>query len=171
MTLKRPEAHESNDYFKRYINQVESDDALKVLHDLKSDTLTFLKNLTAEKWNYRYAEGKWSIKEVFLHLIDTERIFAYRALRVSRNDKTPLPGFEQDDYLPYNYPEQRSPESIIEEYAAVRDATITLFKSLNDEALGFLGTASNGPISPRAILFITAGHEIHHMKIIEERYL
>lgn len=171
MTIKRPEAQESLDYFKRYIEQVTTDDALQLLEDAKSETVAFLKNLSEEQWNYRYAEGKWNIKEVMLHLIDTERIFSYRALRVARNDKTPLPGFEQDDYIFYNYPDQRSPESIIEEYVAVRDATTSLYKTLNDEALSFIGTASNGPISARGLMFITAGHEIHHMKIIKERYL
>ena len=170
-TKKRPEANECSDYFKTYTGKVEGNDALQTLINAKLETIKFLKNLSEPQWNHRYDEGKWSIKEVFLHIIDTERIFAYRALRVGRNDKTPLPGFEQDDYIPYNYADSRSGESIVEEYRAVRDATITLFKNMNDEAMSFVGTASDNAITPRAAMFIIAGHEIHHMNIVNERYL
>jgi uncharacterized damage-inducible protein DinB len=170
-TIKRPEANECAEYFHRYIGKVEGDDALQILTDAKSETSGFLKNLSDEQWDHRYEVGKWSIKEVMLHIIDTERIFAYRALRIGRNDQTPLPGFEQDDYIPYNYADSRSSASIIEEYEAVRNASITLFKNMNDEAMNFRGTASKNPISARAAMFILAGHEIHHMNIINDRYL
>lgn len=170
-TKRRPESHECSEYFKTYTNKVEGNDGLKTLIDLRPSTINFFKKLSEKQWNSRYAEGKWSIKEAMLHVIDTERIFAYRALRVARHDKTPMMGFEQDDYIPYNYADSRTAESIIEEYESVRNSTITLFKNMNDEALGFVGTASENAISARALMFMIAGHEIHHLNIIKERYL
>ena len=102
MEFKRPADHESHDYYKLYINQVEGNDFLQVLKNALDETITFLESLAPAKWDYRYAEGKWSIKEVMIHILDSERVFAYRALRISRNDTTPLPGFEQNDYVPYS---------------------------------------------------------------------
>lgn len=171
ITKQRPEANESSEYFKRYIQQVESNDFLQTLKTAKSNTIDFFKKLTEAQWNHRYAPGKWSVKEAMIHMIDTERIFCYRALRISRNDKTPLPGFEQDDYISYCNADNRTATSIIEEYEAVRNATIQLYQYLDDEALVRIGTASDSPNSPRAIGFIIAGHEIHHFKILKEKYL
>ena len=170
-TLKRPETKESNTYYHKYIGQVASDDFLKELEKAITETVAFLSALDTAQWNYRYAPGKWSIKEVMLHVLDTERIMAYRALRIARNDKTPLPGFEQDDYIPYADAENRSPQSIIEEYKALRRSTIEMFRHFNDEMLGRLGTASGNPFTPRALGFVIAGHEIHHLNIVKERYL
>ena len=171
MNLIRPADHESHDYFKLYINQVSGNDFVQTLKDSLQSTLQLLKNLDDSKWDFRYAEGKWSIKEVMIHIMDTERIFAYRALRISRNDMTPLPGFEQDDYAPFYDPDNRSIESIIDEYEAVRKATISMFKNFNDDMLGRIGTASESPVSARALGFMVAGHEIHHVRILNERYL
>ena len=171
LTKVRPQAHECNDYFKRYVRQVESDDFLQVLKDEQTATTAFLQNLTLDQWDYAYAPDKWTIKEVFIHLIDTERIFAYRALCIARNDKTPLPGFEQDDYIPFANAATRSPESIIAEYNTVRAASIELFQSFDEAALQRIGTASDHSISTLAIGFIIAGHEQHHMRILRERYL
>ena len=171
ITLKKPEAKETSDYYKLYINKVAGDDYLKAMEETMHDTLALLTSLEDAKWDYRYAEGKWSIKEVLLHLIDTERIMTYRALRMARNDKTPLPGFEQDDYIPFVDADQRSPQSILDEYQAVRKATIEMFRYFNDDMLSRLGTASGNPFTPRALGFVIAGHDIHHMSIIRERYL
>lgn len=171
MNLKRPAAHESNDYFKLYINQVDGNDFLQTLKSSEASTVAFLQNLESAKWDDRYAEGKWSIKEVLIHMLDTERIFGYRALRISRNDQTPLAGFEQDDYVPFYDVENRSINSIIEEFRSVRQATIEMFKHFNGEMLERMGTASGHPISVRALGFMIAGHEIHHLRIIRERYL
>ena len=131
----------------------------------------FVKKIPAEKLEYRYAEGKWTIKDIILHMTDTERIFVYRALRISRGDKTPLPGFEENDYVPFAFANNRSIESLLSEYENVRKATISFFESLNEEQLTFLGTASNTAISVRAIGFIITGHQNHHLKVISERYL
>ncbi len=171
MTLRRPDAHESHDYYKLYISQVAGDDFLNSLNAAMAGTISFLKSLEDEKWNYRYAEGKWSIKEVVLHMIDTERIFAYQVLRIARNDMTPIEGFEQDDYIPYLNADNRDTDSIIQEYSSVRLATLDLFRNFDDEMLNRIGTASGRPFSPRAIGFIIAGHEAHHLSVIRERYL
>jgi len=170
-TLKRPETKESNDYYKIYINQVDGDNFLNVLEESLPQTIAFLHSLNPENWNYRYADNKWSIKEVMLHVIDTERIMAYRALRIARNDKTPLAGFDQDEYIPYVNAENRSPTSIIEEYKSVRNATIEMYKYFSDEMLSAAGTASGNPFTPRALGFVIAGHEKHHLRIVRERYL
>lgn len=170
-TLKRPLPQESNNYYKKYVEQVDGNDFLYVLKMLLPKTVTLLNSLDAAKWNYRYAADKWSIKEVMLHILDTERIMAYRALRIARNDKTPMPGFEQDDYIPFTDVGNRSPQSIIEEYTAVRKATISMFQYFNDEMLGRVGTASGNPFTPRALGYIIAGHELHHLQIVKERYL
>jgi uncharacterized damage-inducible protein DinB len=171
MTHRRPDDHESHDYFKLYINQVTSDDFLQVLENNLETTVAFLENIPAEKWDYRYAEGKWSIKEAFIHVLDTERIFAYRALRLARNDRTPMPGFNQDDYIAHYNVDERSPFSIIEEYKAVRKATLSQFSHFTDEMLDQIGTASGHAVSTRALGFMIAGHEIHHLRITRERYL
>lgn len=124
-----------------------------------------------EKQNYRYAEGKWTPKDILLHLVDAERIFAYRALRIARNDKTALPGFEENDYVIEAKAEERSMSSLLEEYSEVRKATISLFLNFGEEVLKRLGEASNCSVSVRAIGYIILGHEKHHVDVIFERYL
>ncbi len=171
MTHQRPAAQESHDYYKLYIGQVPGDDFMSVLNNLNTSTTQLLENLPTEKWDYRYAEGKWSIREVLLHIIDTERIMAHRALRIARNDMTPMPGFDQDDYIPYCDADARSIPSLLQEYRAVRAATLAQFDYFNDEMLARIGTASERPFSPRALGFIIAGHELHHLNVLHERYL
>ncbi|MEM8907585.1 MAG: DinB family protein, partial [Bacteroidota bacterium] len=124
--LQRPQPHESSDYYKNYIRQVEGQDILSTLKHLQSQTEAFFQSIPTDKWTYAYAPGKWTIKELVIHLLDTERIMAYRALRIARNDQTPMPGFEQDDYVPQAFADKRSVASLIEEYRTVRAASITL---------------------------------------------
>lgn len=155
-----------------YINATDSNVAL--LDGLKyglPQLVNFIKNIPAEKLEYRYAEGKWTIKDIVLHMADTERIFAYRALRISRGDQTPLPGFEENDYVPLAFANSRSIENLLAEYENARKATISFFESLNEEQLLFMGIASNTAISVRAIAFIITGHQNHHLRVISERYL
>lgn len=168
---RRPEAHESAPFYHHYISLVPGTNVLQVLDASQAETLQILSQLPAEKWNYRYSEGKWSIKELMLHIIDTERIFAYRALRIARNDQTALSGFDQDDYVPHSDAANRSPESIIAEYKAVRQASIQLFQNFTTDMYNRIGTASNNPVSVLALAFMLAGHEIHHLNILKERYL
>ncbi|MFK8104184.1 MAG: DinB family protein [Saprospiraceae bacterium] len=170
-TICRPNKHESAEYYFTYINKVSDDNFIKTLKTNVAATMKFLEHLPLPKWEYRYAPGKWTIKEIMIHIIDTERIMCYRALRVARKDKTPMPGFEQDDYVAQLNSTQRSIDSILEEYQAVRAASVSLFKNFTDEEYEQIGTASGHPVSPRALGFIIAGHEIHHLTVIKERYM
>ena len=141
------------------------------------ENLTNLKkliyNLPEEKLLYRYAEGKWTIKEILVHNIDDERIFTYRALCYARNDQTELPGFDQDDYAAFSGANDRSPDSIFEEYEAVRNSTIALFQNLPEDALMRSGSLENNTNrrTVRAMIYHIAGHELHHINIIKEKYL
>ena len=158
-------------YFETYISL--SND-LNMPNDFISNMkscVDFFQSLPTEKLDYRYQTGKWFIKDILLHLIDCERIFQYRALRISRNDKTALPGFEENDYAIEAKATNRSLDSLLDEYKSVRNATVTLFNSFTDEELKRVGNASGKDISVRAIGFIILGHELHHINIIKERYL
>jgi uncharacterized damage-inducible protein DinB len=127
--------------------------------------------LPEEQLRYRYAEGKWTIKEVLVHIIDDERIYAYRALRFARRDTTPLPGFEQDDYAIHSRAQERSIDSILREYTSVRQSTIALFDGLPEEAFSRGGVANDNFATVRALAYHIAGHEAHHLNAIRERYL
>jgi len=133
--------------------------------------IRFVQNIPMDKFDYRYAEGKWTIKDIIQHVIDTERIFAYRALRFSRNDKTPLPSFEESEYADNTDSNKRSIQDLLTEFSAVRHSTLLFYKSLSEEQLKRIGTASNNPISVRALGFVMIGHAKHHQKVFEERYL
>jgi uncharacterized damage-inducible protein DinB len=158
-------------FYGTYIQAVEDKTILEGLSEGLSQLVDFVKSIPEEKLEYRYADGKWTIKDIILHMIDTERIFTYRALRISRGDKTPLPGFEENDYVPVAFANNRSVESLLAEFESVRKATISLFENLKEEQLLFLGTASNNAISVRAIGSIITGHQNHHLNVIQERYL
>ncbi|HVU53401.1 MAG TPA: DinB family protein [Puia sp.] len=145
-----------------------------ILQHLKEQikrTEQFVDDIPTEKWDYIYAPGKWTIKEVLVHIIDDERIYAYRALRIGRGDTTPLPGFEQNDYVPYSKANERTVRSIMKEYDSVRRATLTLFRSFTEEDLLRKGTANNNVYSVRGLLYHLAGHELHHLRILQEKYL
>lgn len=163
--------NEYNSYYKSYIERASKKTINEGLRDNLEKVVNFFKTIPSEKHDYSYANGKWTIKDILLHLIDTERVFAYRALRISRNDKTPMSGFEQDDYVLNGFANNRSIESLLDEYIAVRKSTIALYSSFNADALLKLGEASGYPISVRALGYIITGHENHHCDIIKERYL
>lgn len=171
MPNQRPQPEESAPYYHLYIKQVEGNDILSTLSNNKTQTLELLRSLPQPVWAYRYAPDKWTAAELLLHVIDTERIFAYRALRIARNDQTPIEGFEQDDYVPFSGATARAARSIIEEYAAVREASLQLFRHFSPEMWSRQGTASGRPFTTRALAYITAGHELHHLRILKERYL
>jgi len=158
-------------YYKPYIEALGEVDLLNELEHSFITFIDFLKTIPTEKLEYRYAEGKWTIKDIVQHLIDAERIFAYRALRIARKDQTPLPGFEENEYVETAFANNRTMEDLIEEFTIVRKATFSLFKTFTEEQLMQMGTASDKPVSVRAIGFITLGHQKHHEKIIKERYL
>ena len=168
--MNRPQADEFAPYYATYINTV-SENVLGELEHQVNSIPGFLESISEEKGYYAYAEGKWTIKELVGHIIDTERIMAYRALRIARNDKTPLASFDENEYVANASFNNRSLESLSREFAAVRIANIHFFKALSEEEYSRTGIASNNPVSVRALLYILVGHVNHHRKILEERYL
>lgn len=163
-----------NEYSKfnaAYIQALENVELFEELEISLHSFIKFVQNIPLDKFDYSYAEGKWTIKEIIQHIIDTERILAYRALRISRNDKTPLPGFEENDYAANTDAKSRSIQDLLTEFSAVRHSNLLMFKSFSDEQLTRIGTASENTISVRAIGFILIGHQKHHQKVFEERYL
>lgn len=171
MTANNVSINEYNPFYQTYINKAQNVDLKRGLRQSFETVIEFLNTMPEDKLEYRYADGKWTIKEVIQHIIDAERIFAYRALRIARQDQTPLPGFEENDYVPASFANDRSRAELLSDYKAVREATISLFDSFTDRMLLQIGTASNSPISVRALGFITIGHENHHCQVIKERYL
>jgi len=169
--MNRPATTEYAPYYQTYIKKVPDGDIIQILAQQMEETRALLKSLPPGKADFRYAPGKWSIKEVVGHIVDTERVFAYRALCFSRNDKTPLPSFEQNDYVANANFDQRTLEDITEEFSLVRQANIILFSSFDEEVEGRKGIASGVEFTVRAIPYIIAGHELHHRGILEERYL
>ena len=162
---------EYHSYYKSYINNAASIDIVEGLQTNLKNVVAFLSQIPESKHNYAYEVGKWTIKEVLLHVMDTERIFAYRALRIARGDKTPLAGFEQDAYVANANVLKRSFKSLVEEYKGVRSSTISLFESFDEITLQNIGEASGSPASVRALGYIITGHENHHFNVIKERYL
>lgn len=154
-----------------YINAAGEVELFEELEISLHDFIRFVQNIPMDKFDYRYAEGKWTIKDIIQHIIDAERIFAYRALRISRNDKTPLAGFEENDFVNNTEANKRSIQDLLTEFSAVRQSNILFFKSLSDEQFLRMGTASENAISVRAIGFILIGHQKHHQKVFIERYL
>ena len=172
MKITELQSTEFASYYEKYINLVGEQTLLEALESGIISILAISEKVEkANKEKFSYADGKWSVQDLILHLIDTERIFCYRALCISRKDKTSFPGFEENDYVASAKANERSFESIISEFVAVRNATISLFESFNDEQMQEIGTASNFPVSARAIGFIISGHQIHHENILNERYL
>lgn len=169
--ITRPEPGEYAAYGIIYVNEVPDggqvlqmmQDNLKVIEDLA-------RSFPPEQLTTPHAPSEWTIQEILSHIIDTERVFAYRALRFARDDKTNLPGFDQDAFVPQSGANERTLDDILEEYRAVRQASITLFSNLSDEALARVGSASGNPTTARAMAYFIAGHEQHHIKSIRENY-
>jgi len=164
-------ADEHVPYFGLYIGKAPQTGIVEGLEIGVKRIYEFLINFPIEKHHYRYAEGMWTVKDVLQHIIDTERIFGYRALRIARGDKGHLLGYEQDDYVGPAKSNDRSFEDLLKEYENCRASTIALFKSFDDQMLKEIGTASSGPMSARAAGYVIVGHEIHHMEVLKERYL
>ncbi|MBA3711370.1 MAG: DinB family protein [Pyrinomonadaceae bacterium] len=170
--IEKPKEGEYAPYTIMYIGLLPNDGLiLKHLRDNYLITRDFIFSLPEEKLTYRYADGKWTIKEILLHIVDDERIYAYRALRFARNDKTELPGFEQDEHAAYSGANKRSIRSILREFSTVRSSTISLFSGLDDNSFTRVGMANGNVMSVRAAAYHIAGHELRHMNIIKERYL
>ena len=167
----RPSTTEYAPYYGRYISLVPEGNILQILSGQLEETLSLLGGISESQASHRYAPDKWSIKEVVGHVVDSERIFAYRVLRFARNDKAPIEGFEQDDYVQNSNFDERTLADLVEEFEHVRRANLILFRSFNDEVLSRTGTASDAGVSVRALIYIIAGHERHHMEVLKARYL
>lgn len=170
MTQARPEPAEYAPYYEKYIALVSGNDPVAALDAQRARTVQLFAGRGERDGNFRYAPDKWTVKDVLGHITDTERIFSYRAMRIARADRTPIEGFEQDDYVRSGGFNERTLANLVEEFAAVRHSTVALFRSLNKEAWLRRGIANKNEVSVRALAFITAGHELHHAKILEERY-
>lgn len=172
MKISQLQPNEYSQFYANYVALVS--DEYSLLEELEISVhrlVKFVREIPMDKFDYRYAEGKWTIKDILQHLIDAERVFAYRALCFARNDKTELPGFEEDDYVIEANANKRSIQDLLTELLIVRQSSLALFKSFNDEQLMRIGTASNNPMSVRALGFIIIGHQNHHQRVFEERYL
>jgi len=167
----KPKLGDYNIYYHRYISMIEDDDIIVVLEEQRKTSEKFLKTFTEKQGNYSYEAGKWTVKEVLGHLIDNERIMAYRALAFARGEKQSLPGYEQEDYVAESNFNKRSLDDLINEFKTVRESNINLFKSFDEEILNRSGTASESEVTVLSLIYIIAGHEKHHMKILKERYM
>jgi len=171
LVIARPESGEYAPYYERYISLIEDNDILATLDRQRREMVLLLSGLSEEQGDFRYAPEKWSAKQVLGHVCDTERVFAYRALRISRGDVTPMEGFEQDDYVKNGPFARHVIAEVIEDYIAVRRATISLLRSLEEAAWSRRGVANKNEVTVRALAYTIAGHEAHHRRILEEKYL
>lgn len=172
MKVSDLKASEYDAYYENYINKVSNEMTLiEGFKQGETQVISFFKSISEDKLEYKYASDKWTIKEVFQHLIDTERIFMYRCFRIARHDKKALMGFDQDDYITPSKANNKSLDDLIEEYQVGRQSFKVLLKNVSDTDLKCLGQASDCPLSARAAAFIILGHEIHHIDVIKARYL
>ncbi len=170
-TIGRPEKGEYASFYENYIARVQGSDILATLDEQRRQMLLLLSGRKESDGDIRYAPGKWSVKEVLGHICDAERIMGYRALRIARNDSTPLPGFDENNYVA-NAPFAHLPlPDLIEDFIAIRRATLSLFRNFDEPAWTRRGVANNNEVTVRALAYIIAGHELHHRRMLEERYL
>lgn len=167
----KPAPTEHAPEFSKYVTLVAEGDIIQTLEQQIENSLSLLRTIPSDKANFRYAPDKWSVKELLGHVIDSERIFSYRALSFARNDQTPLPGYEQNDYVRDADFDSRNLADMAEEFATVRRATIQLFRPLNETEWLRHGKANENDVSVRALAYIIAGHELHHMEVLRSRYL
>ncbi|MCI3921452.1 DinB family protein [Paenibacillus sp. TRM 82003] len=170
-TKRRPERQEYHEFYEGYVARVPEGDIRDILRSGLEETISRLESIPGEKIGYRYAERKWSIAEVIGHMTDTERVMSYRLLRIARGDRTPLPGFDQDVFAAGAPFDGMTLSALIEDFAAVRRATLTLLDCLPDEAFDRAGIASDCEVTVRALAYIIAGHALHHLAVLEERYV
>ena len=167
----RPNPGDYDPYFERYIKLVEGDDIIKILYGQNKITCELINSISDYKGNYRYADGKWTIKEVIGHILDSERILAYRALCLARGEKKSLPGYDHDDYVEEGNFNSRELLELSFEFKLLRESNLLLFKSFSEEMLCKKGLADKASVTVLALLYIIAGHEKHHINVLEEKYL
>ena len=171
VAVERPEPSEYNEYYGNYISLIDDTDLLGTLESQIREASDLFAGFPEERGSHAYAAGKWTIKELISHILDGERIFAYRLLRIARGDATPLEGFEQDDYIGTSHANERSFSDLLCEFGELRAANLRLMRSMDEADWRRMGTASGFPVSARALAFIMAGHVRHHLNIVSERYL
>jgi hypothetical protein len=169
--MMRPSSAEYPAFFATYIDLVPSDDLLQELEQSFKQTMAILESLTEEQASFRYAPGKWSIKEVVGHMVDTERIMGYRALCIARGDTTPFPGFDEEAYVSHSNFSERTLQSLLQDFSLVRQASLNLLGQLPTDAWSRVGIVNNNKIVVSALGFIIVGHGLHHMNVIRERYM
>lgn len=169
--MNKPEPTEFDPYYGKYIALVEGDDCMPTLSKQSDELRAVFAQVPEDKGTFAYADGKWTTKEVLSHAIDGERMFAYRILRISRGDETPIEGFEQDGYIENSNANNRPFADLLEEFDLQRRSNLLLLNNLSDEGSRRIGTANGLPISARALAWIMAGHISHHAAILKERYL
>ncbi|HET55002.1 MAG TPA: DinB family protein [Ignavibacteria bacterium] len=169
--MKKPCLTDLPEYYRRYIEKVIDKDILQYFSEQKNYVIDFFTSIGEEKSQSRYAENKWSIKQILGHLCDSERVFITRALKFARNEKQPLPGFDENDYVNSANFDELSLDILVDDFKKMRDSHISLFKTFNDEILDRKGIANNTEYSVSSVLFIMAGHVDHHIKVIKEKYL
>lgn len=168
--MARPQPEESPAYYHRYIDYVQADNVNEITARYSPEILTFFQSLGRHA-HHAYAQGKWTIQELFQHVIDTERIFCYRALRFSRKDNQPLPGFSENEYVQHSFVSKRTYAQMLEEFNALRKSTDLFYLSLTEDQLKQAGNASGKDVSVNAIVYMTYGHLLHHMSVVKDRYL
>lgn len=169
--IERPAADEHSPYYEKYVVKVPDGDLISLLREQVMDTVALLRGISPDRANFAYAPGKWSIKEVVGHIIDTERVMTYRAMRISRGDPTPLPSFDENVFVANSNFAERTLDDLLEELQVVRAATVHLARNMNAVMLARRGTAGGNPVTVRALLYIVAGHERHHAQLLRERYV
>ncbi len=171
--MQKPTGNEypQNKYFSFYIEQVDYHNVIEALMVNKDVVINLFKSLSEEQKNFRYDVGKWSPHEMLGHLTDTERIFGYRALCIARGEKKSLPGFDENEYADAARFSEISFESLLEQYRLVRECSLALFSTFTDEVASQIGSANGNAVSAKALIWMIAGHEIHHLKVLKEKYL
>ena len=169
--MNRPDTNEYDPYYDTYVSLIEGDNAVPTLDTQPANLRALFSGVPEDKGIFAYAEGKWTTKEVLSHLIDAERMFAYRMLRISRGDKTPIEGFEQDGYIENSNANNRTFAELLDEFDLQRQSNMLFINNLSDQAASRVGTANEKSISVRGLVYIMAGHVRHHLRILNERYL
>ncbi len=171
MLITKPQSSEYNAWYENYIRQTPEGNILELLTQNQKNTPDLFRNIAESKANFAYAEGKWTIKEILGHIIDSERVFAFRLFWFLRKGDAPMPSFDQDEFMKNAHFANRTLKSLADEFAAVRESTLFIVREISEKDLAVQGIMSGNPVSIRALLYIIAGHEIHHLTILKERYL
>lgn len=171
MQISKPEENEYHKFYAGYVNGVDSSDVLQCIKDQKEEFISFIRAIPDDRYNYAYAEGKWTIKQLLRHMIDAERMFAFRAMSIARGEQGMLPGFDEQGFVERADDSQNSINELLQEFESLRTSNIHMISNFTSQATERIGNANGAKVSVRAIIFIIAGHLAHHKRIITERYL